>query len=61
MCCRLYPFILMDNRKEGLENLYVDVAHIGCVDAPHQHPSERKVLRRMGCTIENAHLPCADE
>jgi len=29
MCCKLYPFILLDNRKEGAENLFLDIAQIG--------------------------------
>ena len=29
LCCRLYPFILLDNKKEGIKKLFVDVAQIG--------------------------------
>jgi hypothetical protein len=29
VCCRLYPFILLDNKRKDLEISLVDVAHIG--------------------------------
>jgi hypothetical protein len=29
VCCRLYPFILLDNKRKDLEISLVDVAHTG--------------------------------
>jgi hypothetical protein len=41
VCCRLYPLILLDNKKEGLGNFLVDVAHTGCVSTKSHPPTVR--------------------